>query len=172
MTLAHHAAQQLALVDASAETCIRQAENLMRNFRTERIQAQKRWFDEMQRRGVMRGSHSKGTWCPLALFARLHNGSLQIYWQLVFRDRATRSVGYKHLAKRRQGGYDLRTLLAHANDFERDLVAEYEEEARLQRQRWQALMSVRRALRQLEVANGKQGALMRRISGAETQEKT
>lgn len=143
--------------------CIRQAEVLMKNFRFERIHLQKNWFDEMARRGQQRGSHSIGTWCPLNLFTRFHNDSLQIYWQLVFRNRLTRSIGYKHLAKTRTGGYDLRQLLGHAHDFERELVAEYEEEAQLQRLRWKELTLLNRHLARMQRRDGAEGELMRRV---------
>lgn len=146
--------------------CVRQAEILVRNFRFERIACQREWFDLMSRQGRQKGSHSIGTWCPLNLFSRLHNGSLQIYWQLVYRDRVTRSVGFRHLAKTAVGGYDLRRLLGHANEFERELVAEYEEEAQLQRRRWSELTVLNRHIGRMHDRNEIEGALMKRIRAA------
>lgn len=101
MTLLKQIEQVRQSVDTWESMCVSQASTLVSNFRKERIGLQREWFNQMARRGSTRGSHSIGTWCPLNLFSRLHNGSLQIYWQLVYRDRATRSVGYKHLAKRK-----------------------------------------------------------------------
>ena len=148
------------------EVCVEQANVLVHNFRFERVALQKEWFEQLAKRGRPRGSHSIGTWCPLNLFTRLHNGSLQIYWQLVYRDRVTRSVGFKHLVKGKSGGYDLRQLLGHANEFERELVAEYEEEAQLQRRRWTELTALNRHLALMEQRNAVEGALVVRLKAA------
>lgn len=64
-------------VEACETVCVTQASNLVRNFRVERISLQKQAFEEARRAGSTRGSHSVGAWCPLNLFSRLHNGSLQ-----------------------------------------------------------------------------------------------
>lgn len=166
MTLLKQIEQVRQSVDTWESMCVSQASTLVSNFRKERIGLQREWFNQMARRGSTRGSHSIGTWCPLNLFSRLHNGSLQIYWQLVYRDRATRSVGYKHLAKRKAGGYDLRQLLCHANEFERDLVAEYEEEAQLQRERWAQLTKLKHHLDRMGASNEQEGALLKRRRAA------
>ena len=163
MTLATEIAEVRKSVVGWGNTCVAQAENLVDNFRHERIGLQRAWFADMAEKPGSRASHSIGTWCPLNLFARLHHESLQIYWQLVYRDRVTRSIGYKHLAKKTTGGYDLRRLLPHANSFERDLVAEYEEEAELQRQRWARLTRLRQHLDRMALANGVEGVLMKRL---------
>ena len=168
MTLAKQIQQVIQSVIAWDDTFIRQAETLVKNFRQERIARQAEWFRETASRGRPRGRHNIEAWCPLNLFARKHNGSLQIYWQLVYRDRSTKSIGYKHLAKKRSGGYDLRRLLAHAKSFERDLVAEYEEEAQLQRLRWAQVTGLKRNLTQLAAANGAEGSLMKRRRGKES----
>lgn len=166
MTMAHRIDQMLVARKLCEDICIAQADNLVKNFRVERIELQRAWFEEMAAKGTPRKRHKPGTWCPLNLFSRMHNGSLQIYWQLVHRDRVTRSLGYKHLAKNKSGGYDLRQLLGHANSFEKDLVAEYEEEAELQRLRWAQLIQVKDDLQMLKSLNGKEGALVRRIRAA------
>ena len=163
MTLARQILEVSESVNAWDEALIRQAETLVKNFRQERIARQAEWFREAASRGRPRGRHNIEAWCPLNLFARLHNGSLQIYWQLVYRDRTTKSVGSKHLAKKKTGGYDLRRLLAHAKSFERDLVAEYEEDAQIQRLRWAQFIRLRRDLVQMADANGAEGALMKRL---------
>jgi len=165
MTLAKQIQQVIELVEDWDATCIRQAETLVKNFRQERIARQFEWFQQTAGRGRPRGRHNIEAWCPLNLFARKHNGSLQIYWQLVHRDRNTKSIGYKHLAKKRAGGYDLRRLLAHAKSFERDLVVEYEEEAQLQRQRWAQYTRLRRDLVHMAGANGAEGTLVKRRRG-------
>ena len=143
--------------------CVTQASTLVRNFRVERIALHKKAFEESERDGRPKGKHRVGSWCPLNLFSRLHNGSLQIYWQLVHRDRHSRSVGYTYLAKKKSGGYDLRQLLAQAHDFERDLVAEYEEDAECQRQRWMQLMQVRHHLGRMKEASTAETALLTRL---------
>jgi hypothetical protein len=83
----------------------------------------------------------------------------------------TRSIGYKHLAKSKVGGYDLRQLLGHAHEFERELVAEYEQEAQRQRQRWAQLMKVKHHLNHMSALNEQEGALLRRhrLANAENQ---
>ena len=143
--------------------CVSQASNLVNNFRIERIALQKKAFEEAERAGKARGRHSVGTWCPLNLFSRLHNGSLQIYWQLVHRDRHSRSIGYTYLAKKKSGGYDLRQLLAQAHSFEKELVVEYEEDAECQRQRWTHLMQVRHHLARLTEVSNAETALLARL---------
>lgn len=162
MTLANQIQYVIESVEEWEATCVRQAETLVKNFRQERIARQADWFSQAASNGRPKGRHSVEAWCPLNLFARKHNGSLQIYWQLVFRDRATRSIGYKHLAKTVRGGYDMRRLLAHAKSFERDLVTDYEEEAQLQRLRWAQYTRLRRELIQMAKANGAEGALVMR----------
>lgn len=161
MTLAKEIQHVRTAVDTWEQECVDQATVLVKNFRTERIALQSAWFRQMAAKGRPRGTHSIDAWCPLNIFARLHNGSLQIYWQLVHRDRHTRSIGYKHLAKKKSGGYDLRRLLAHAKSFERQLVAMYEEEAQLQRLRWAQLIRLRRELARMHEANHAEGVLMK-----------
>lgn len=162
MTLAKQIQQIGESTAGWEDVLVAQAENLVKNFRRERIACQAEWFRETQSRGRPRGRHSIEAWCPLNLFARMHNGSLQIYWQLVYRDRTTRSLGYKHLSKKKTGGYDLRSLLAHAKSFERELVADYEEEAQLQRLRWAQFIRLRRDVGRMAEANRAEGALMKR----------
>ncbi len=145
------------------EDCVLQGEVLAKNFRIERIALQKAAFEASARMGKRRASHDVGNWCPLNLFARQHNGSLQIYWQLVYRDRHTRRIGYKHIAKKKSGGYDMRSLLSHAHDFEKDLVAEYEEDAQCQRERWGHLMKTKHHLARFDAATTADTALVRRI---------
>ena len=123
--------------------CVQEGEVLVKRFRRERIDLHREEFANKKSLTSFFKPHRRGAWCPLNLFSRLHNGSLQIYWQLVHRDRRTKSVGYTHLSKNKRGGYDLRSLLSHAHEFERDLVAEYEEEAECQRQRWLHLMKIK-----------------------------
>lgn len=166
MTLVRQIDLILDARDRCDEICITQANTLVKNFRVERIDLQKEWFQEMESKGTPRKKHRPGTWCPLNLFSRVHNGSLQIYWQLVHRDRITGSLGYRHLPKKKSGGYDLRQLLGHAHKFEKDLVAEYEEEAELQRRRWAKLIEVKDDLQMLKSMNGKEGALVRRFRAA------
>jgi hypothetical protein len=152
-------------VAACEALCIQQGEFLVEGFRRERIALQKRAFADKRTLRNIEKPHRVGSWCPLNLFCRFHNGSLQIYWQLVHRDKRTRSIGYKHLSKNKRGGYDLRSLLAHAHDFERELVAEYEEEAECQRQRWQHLMKAKHYLQRLGEVNRIETTLLRRSSG-------
>lgn len=170
MSLGHRIETVQKEVSSWDQQLIRQAEVLVQNFRFERIALQKKWFDEAARSGRPRGRHTAAAWCPLNLFTRLHNGSLQIYWQLVYRDRVTRAIGYRHLAKTKAGGYDLRQLLGHANDFERDLVTEYEEEAQLQRQRWAQLKSLERHLTLMQIRNDAGGVLFARWKMAATKQ--
>lgn len=163
MILKHRMEDTIVEAKSWEKDCELQAEILVRNFRAERIHLQKNWFDEMARKGKQMGTHKIGGWCPLNLFARLHNGSLQIYWQLVYRNRLTGQIGYKHLAKTRAGGYDLRTLLKHAHDFEREHVSEYEEEAQIQRMRWKELTHLNRHLTKMLEHNNTEGVLMKRV---------
>lgn len=171
MTIRRQLEQVVHSLTSVESRCAQQASILVANFRTERVWLHREWLDQIAGQGSGRGSHSIGTWCPLNLFSRLHNGSLQIYWQLVFRDRVTRSIGYKHLAKSKVGGYDLRQLLGHAHEFERELVAEYEQEAQRQRLRWAQLMKVKHHLNHMSALNEQEGALLRRhrLANAENQ---
>lgn len=162
MNLGHRIETVQKEVSSWDQHLVRQAEVLVQNFRFERIALQKQWLDEAERSGRPKRRHTVGAWCPLNLFTRLHNGSLQVYWQLVYRDRVTRAIGFRHLAKTKAGGYDLRQLLGHANEFERGLVTEYEEEAQLQRQRWAQLKSLERHLAQLQIRNDAGGVLFAR----------
>lgn len=151
------------LIAGCEDECIEQAEALVSRFRKERIALHSKAFEHKRSFRSYYAPGSRGSWCPLNLFSRFHNGSLQIYWQLVHRDRRTKAVGYKHLAKNKRGGYDLRSLLAHAHVFERDLVIEYEEEAERQRQRWLHLMKMKHYRQRMLQAHTTDTALARRL---------
>lgn len=144
------------------ELLIEQGTWLAEGFRRDRIKAQTSWIHEQEAQGVSRGSLSRQIWCPLNLFSREQNGSLQIYWQLVYRSRATKKIGYQYLRRSEGGDYDLRTLFKHARDFEKDLVKEHEEEARRMRRRWSEVIGMGHRLSQFVALEAQENALRRR----------
>jgi hypothetical protein len=147
-------------------TCIEQATTVVKNFRIERKALHDSVLEEIK--ATERTSYERSrklrkvAWCQLSLFSRVADGSLQIYWQTVHRSGPGMPEVYKYIAKKKEGGYDLRQLLAKAHEFERALVKEYEEHAEHLRERWKAVKQLKAKYQTLYSASYKETALLRR----------
>ena len=140
-----------------------QGGSLAKTFKDNRIELHRQWLAQMAAQGTPVSKYSVGSWCPLTLFSRYHNGTLEIYWQLVHRKKVTKTVIYKHLRKGNGDKYDLRSLLSHAHSFERELVIQFEEEASIQRTRWAYLKKATAQLQLLKRSNDAESDLLRQL---------
>jgi hypothetical protein len=133
-------AQAYANIDAAIRSAKSDLElraiSLVGEFRDERKRLQEAWATTAQGRASRESGYA-----PLNLFARVNNGSLEVYWQLCHLSKGVMSSGrkrtiYTYLARDSRSGYRLTTLMRHAKEFERDLVQATEREASLLREQW------------------------------------
>jgi hypothetical protein len=99
------------------------------------------------------GKRPKSTYAPISLFVRCRNGTLEIHWQNVHRNKNRADPSYKHIRVGANGHYTERELLGNAKDFELDLVLLVEERATRLRTNWRQsvlmLINVRTTLKHL-----------------------
>lgn len=136
-------------LDLIADWLVRRAQRLVRSFRQER----KRLQDEATAKAASRATGSRNArqlYSPLTPFARYHRRSLEICWQNVHHTRHAKKGKFYYIKKNQRGDYNLQILVAKAKPYEVDLVHWTESEAAVLRRRWRAVISFRRAIRELE----------------------
>jgi hypothetical protein len=144
--LAKEIEKQLRLMQVSVES---QALNLRDTFREERERLQQLAEDQADAAtpvGKRRGS----LYAPLNLFVRCRLGALEVYWQEVHVRGPGSARQFVYLRRNADGNYSVPRLLAKAQPFEVELVAEAERRAQELRALWRDCSQIRRALQSIE----------------------
>lgn len=118
-----------------------EAWELLDAFRAERGELQAAMQRKADAEAAAQHKKPRRVWCPLNLFVRDKGGSLVIGWQLINYSK-TRKIRIYESITTRGGDYDLRTLLKHSLEFERELIERYERRARKIRRNWRNLMAI------------------------------
>lgn len=136
-------------VDLIAAWLFRRAQHLVLHFREAREKLQKEAATEIAAKAL--GSrHARLLYSPLTPFARFHRRCLEICWQQVHYTRVSKRGKFYYIKKGQRGDYNIQLLAAKAKPYEKELVAWTETEAAVLRKRWRAVISLRRAIRELE----------------------
>lgn len=138
----------LAQANAMLEVAIAEAaKKLVEEFTERRHPMQLHAQEEERQRAGHASVRAKHVWCPLNLATRYRNGHFELEWKEIHKQKGLRK--YTYIRRSEDGDYDQRDLKRRALAFETDLVAEFEEKARLIRADWKRVIQIRTALRYL-----------------------
>jgi hypothetical protein len=135
-------------VDLIAAWLFRRAQHLVLHFREARENLQKEAAAEIAAK-AMGPRHARRLYAPLTPFARFHRHCLELCWQQVHYTRSGKKAKFYYVKKAQRGDYNIQLLAAKAKPYEKELVVWTETEAAMLRRRWRAVISLRRAIREL-----------------------
>lgn len=142
-SLDKHVIMRLTLMQ---DLLIARAHNLVTRFKDERAQLQTSAIAKLPAGTKLPAS----TFASIALDARYHKGSLEIRWKKVSRrSRHAKSI-FHDLRRNARAEYSTFELCRVAQEWEQDLVLDYEQRARLIRRRWSLVCKCLSVARQLK----------------------
>lgn len=140
--MAQHVERQFLQLEAEGS-------ELVMEFRAEKIELIARLNEQLAAETAI-SKRRRRAYLPLNLFARLHRGHMEVYWQEVHQNPRTKTAAYTYIRKStKEGGYTTRHLktFIHGGEEEVDLVLRTEAKAHSIRSRWKSLIKIQASLR-------------------------